>query len=215
MSTSRLVCEGYLLKRRGPFQNRVRWFRLTTSEFQYFTTEEGDMIASFTLDKIIGVTEEGSAQFELVQREPFGASQRTTMLLEAQNGLERKKWVGYLKDLIGVNQGEYADDEELICEGCLTKVRGAGKKRRWFRLTNKAICYYTENGGKLMATLELDRIDAVKSQDNETFIVHGSYNFSASGKPNMTLRCPYDAIKRKWMQGFKRLQEDGLIKVKY
>lgn len=40
MPEARLVCEGYLLKRRGAFQNRTRWFRLTTSEFQYFTAEE-------------------------------------------------------------------------------------------------------------------------------------------------------------------------------
>jgi hypothetical protein len=95
----RLICEGYLLKRRGAFQNRTRWFRLTTTEFQYYTTEEGELIASFPLDKIVGVSEEGSTQFELIQGRPFGASQRTRMLLEAKTRAEKKKWLGYLKQV--------------------------------------------------------------------------------------------------------------------
>lgn len=66
-----------------------------------------------------------------------------------------------------------------------------------------------------MASLELSRIDAVKSTNSDTFVIYGNYNFSASGKSDMTLKCPYNAVKKKWMKGFKQLQEEGLITVKY
>ena len=51
--------------------------------------------------------------------------------------------------------------------------------------------------------------------DNLTFVVHGDYEFTASKKRDMTLRSPNETVKRKWMRGFKRLQEIGRIRVKY
>lgn len=39
-----LLCEGYLLKRRGLGQNRRRWFRLTETCLSYQDADGGDLI---------------------------------------------------------------------------------------------------------------------------------------------------------------------------
>eukprot|EP00118_Oscarella_pearsei_P002656 m.11165 g.11165 ORF g.11165 m.11165 type:complete len:223 (+) comp23036_c0_seq3:18-686(+) len=209
-----LVCEGYLLKRRGAFQNRTRWFRLTTTHIEYYTAEEGEPIASLALESILRVTDEGGLHFEIVQREPLGASGRTRMLLQTKATPEKKKWMTSIKEMIQSDTGSQKADEFLVCEGYLTKLRGA-RKTRWFRLTNCTLSYYTENGGTQMSCLTLEGIEAIKSIDDLTFKVHGDREFTASKKRDMTLKADYKAIKRKWMNAFKRLQGEGQIRVKY
>ena len=39
-----LLCEGYLLKRRGVAQNRRRWFRLTEQYLTYYDLDGGDVL---------------------------------------------------------------------------------------------------------------------------------------------------------------------------
>ncbi|XP_065835446.1 uncharacterized protein [Oscarella lobularis] len=206
-----LVCEGYLVKRRGALQNRTRWFRLTTTYLEYYTEEEGDLINSLPLSTISGVTEEGSTQFKIAQREPMEGSERTRMLLDAKTVPEKRKWTTKLLETIRLS---HSPEENLICEGPLTKLRFANRLR-WFCLTNRTLAYFTENGGRLLAEINLENIEAIKSIDNLTFVVHGDYEFTASKKRDMTLRSPNETVKRKWMRGFKRLQEIGRIRVKY
>lgn len=94
----------------------------------------------------------------------------------------------------------------------LQRKRG---KQHSFHLPNTFLPQTLFLQGDLLASLELSRIDAVKSTNSDTFVIYGNYNFSASGKSDMTLKCPYNAVKKKWMKGFKQLQEEGLITVKY
>ncbi len=140
-----LVCEGYLKKLRGFGRSRKRWFRLTKARLCFYTKHGGAMISSCWRRDILIVAEKGPRLITITTSVPFGASQQSSMLLEAPSNAVKTKWFDCLKqDVDSITPHSYADGVLLI-ESYLTKLQPIGSisRSRWFTLTSKFFSYFT------------------------------------------------------------------------
>lgn len=103
-----------------------------------------------------------------------------------------------------VSTGSSQSDEELLCEGYLTKHRGVGQSRtRWFRLTTKKLTYYTKDAGELIASCLTDDIASVTDLDKRQMRVITREPFGQSHKAEMVLEAPNQRVKQKWFCAFR------------
>eukprot|EP00039_Didymoeca_costata_P001382 m.52012 g.52012 ORF g.52012 m.52012 type:complete len:355 (-) comp10767_c0_seq1:227-1291(-) len=207
--TDKLLCEGYLRKIRGWGQNRTRWFRLTTSQFEFYSKDAGDLLAYCAVEDIASVTDLGGLRFQVETKKPFGRTSNQTMMLEASTSIVKQKWINNLKKKPAGVMVEPNTQEEnaLLIEGYITKLQAslaARSRTRWFVLTTKLFAYYEHEGGPQMAACELNDLEKVTGLNTKCFQVVAKQPFTKSGADTVTLQC-YDGEERdKWLQYFKQ-----------
>eukprot|EP00050_Salpingoeca_kvevrii_P006256 m.288312 g.288312 ORF g.288312 m.288312 type:complete len:395 (+) comp11947_c0_seq1:115-1299(+) len=97
------------------------------------------------------------------------------------------------------------EDEILLCEGYLNKLRGIGQtRRRYFRLTNKRFAYFTEDAGELISMVLSDQIEAVADVDKTKIRVVTVSPMGTSSSNEVLLEAGNAKIKNRWMQAFKQ-----------
>eukprot|EP00043_Microstomoeca_roanoka_P028953 m.20249 g.20249 ORF g.20249 m.20249 type:complete len:577 (+) comp8840_c0_seq2:116-1846(+) len=91
--------------------------------------------------------------------------------------------------------------ELLLCEGYLTKLRGAlQSKTRWFVLTSTHFAFYTENAGQRLSAVNVRDILSIEDLEGRKFKIRTRVQFGVSGKYDMLVEAPSMAAKKKWMR---------------
>lgn len=94
------------------------------------------------------------------------------------------------------------DDEVLLCEGYLRKIRGWGQNRtRWFRLTTKQFAFFAKDAGELLSSCARDGIKSVVDMPGEPlrFQIETIKPFGRTDNRVMVLEAPTAAVKIKWL----------------
>lgn len=208
-----LLCEGSLVKVRGPMQNRSRWFVLTTKKFMYYEKNGAALISSVLVEHIVAVTDVSERRFRISTTAPFGASGTHEMLLEAPSQAVKFKWLKAMKGDSSSMTGFSSNRAELIVEGPLLKIQpfGTVSRTRWFRVTTKKFCYLENEAGEELGSTPFDRIVSITIQGTKGFILKSQQPFTKSGSYEVNCRCPSDKVLQKWITGLARVIPTSLF----
>eukprot|EP00055_Hartaetosiga_balthica_P001836 m.2006 g.2006 ORF g.2006 m.2006 type:complete len:268 (-) comp1692_c0_seq1:64-867(-) len=115
-----------------------------------------------------------------------------------------------IPDTIAFAMTSPSDDDHLICEGYLKKIRGfAQNRRRWFRLTQKYFAYFQEDGGRFIAFIERSNIVDVESVSPLKFVLRTSTPFGASEQHEMVLEGKTEEVTERWISAIKNDEREG------
>eukprot|EP00042_Codosiga_hollandica_P043674 m.417492 g.417492 ORF g.417492 m.417492 type:complete len:440 (+) comp56619_c0_seq1:146-1465(+) len=202
-----LLCEGPLHKLRGAFQNRVRWFVLTTKQFAYFTTNCGDLIAKIDLENVSSVVDIDETKFRLSFSIPFGASQTHEMLLEAPTYEIKFRWLKAFLAHKADFEGFDSNRAFLLAEGYIQKLipGGTGRKLRWFRATSKKLSYFYREGDRELGSIPWEFVTQIDVVRRKEFIIYCSQPFTSKGSYEAHLRCESEALRNRWVTALKKV----------
>lgn len=86
--------------------------------------------------------------------------------------------------------------DHLLVEGYLTKIRGFGRNRkRWFRLTENYVAFYTADAGSLISYIDTSRVESVRDVSKYRFELVSSVPFGASGASSMLLEARTEDVQ--------------------
>eukprot|EP00052_Salpingoeca_macrocollata_P033336 m.8051 g.8051 ORF g.8051 m.8051 type:complete len:313 (+) comp5003_c0_seq1:1526-2464(+) len=205
--TGDLICEGYLNKNRGFGTVKKRFFRLSTTEFAYFTKEAGEIINKIDAKHMQVMTDLNKGKFRVFFDKGFGGSGSREMLLEAPNTQIKLRWLEAYQKMWDKR------DTVLLAEGYLTKVQSSGGSNttRWFVLTNRDFSYYKEEAGERMATVRLENVLSVNIKDQKEFQVQANVAFTKTGANEVLIRCEHISIRNRWLTAFRAVLPDDRV----
>lgn len=104
---------------------------------------------------------------------------------------------------------EVLGDDVLLCEGYLKKIRGIGQNRkRWFRLTETQIAYFTRESGSPISSLNRRDISSVEDQSPTRILILSRAPWGQSQSKEMLLEAADEEAKNKWLLCLRQPKAD-------